>query len=210
MDYQFLIKKYPRVITAYKKFLEETRHEKEKYGELFLKQIKSPVHGVAHWVRVGIYGLTIAEHLCKASKTAKHWESREGSFEEAVLYACFFHDTARDGEGIELEHGKRAEKAWRIFAENKRFSESTVSSVSQALLFHVAHPSVDPCACDVTICLCNADRLDRVRLGEKPIPQRMYDDGVWHTLTPHSERLLQEVNMSKVLGDLGEYGENLF
>ncbi len=90
MDYQFLIEKYSRVINTYKKFLEETEHEKEKYGELFLKQIKSSVHGIAHWVRVGIYGLTIAEHLCKRGKTAKHWESREGSFKGSSFVCLLF------------------------------------------------------------------------------------------------------------------------
>lgn len=204
MDYQILIARYPVVVRAYGKLLDETKGDKEKYGEFFLKQIKSSLHGIAHWVRVGIYGLTIAEHLFKNGRAARHWLSNHEPFEQAVLYACFFHDTCRDGEGLELEHGRRAEKLWRTFAEERKMNERILTAVSHALLFHVAHRAVDPFACDVTICLCNADRLDRVRLGEKTLAKRMYDDGVWQDLAQHSERLLREVNMARIEEDFGD------
>ena len=71
-------------------------------------------------------------------------------------------------------------------------------AVTQALLFHEDHEPVDPRANHVTICLCNADRLDRVRLGQDPIPTLMYDDGVWKELTAHSNRLLKEVRLEDV------------
>lgn len=209
MEYRSLIDKYPVVIKTFKGFLEDVKCDREKYGEFFLKQVKSPLHGMAHWVRVGIYALAIAEHLRKEGRVARHWENDLASFNQAVLYACFFHDIARDGEGVELEHGKRAERAWKIFVASRQLDYRMASSVSQALLFHVAHPSVDESACDVTICLCNADRLDRARLGEEPIPERMYNDGAWRALAEHSRRLLQEVSISKVLTDLEENLQNL-
>ncbi len=75
-------------------------------------------------------------------------------------------------------------------------------AISQALLFHVNHPSVDPAANEVTICLCNADRLDRVRLGDSPSPKKMYDDGCWRSLEPHSMCLFLEITLDSVSKDL--------
>src|SRR4030042_697914 len=95
------------------------------------------------------------------------------------------------------------EKAWSYYALREKVLENIRELVSQAVLFHVAHESVDPLANEVTICLCNGDRLDRVRLGEWPEPKLMYHDGVWKDLAVLSQKLLGEVTLGKVRADMG-------
>jgi len=188
---------YDRVIEKFAELIPDLGPEREKFPRLFAS-ISSPIHGIQHWVRVGIHGLAIAHALREQGKIP----STE-NIDEAVLCAAFFHDCARLTEGLEYDHGRAGDQVWRHYFQRKEIAAETGDAVSQALLFHVDHPSVDRDANPVTICLCNADRLDRVRLDQMPKPDLMYDDGVWRELEPHSGRLLEEVSIERVSKDLG-------
>jgi hypothetical protein len=193
--------RYGQVISRYRELTADLDPERREFPRLFAMRA-GLVHGIHHWVRVGIYGLAIATALRGQGRVCAPLLAPEGALEEAVLTACFFHDCARLTEEGEPNHGRAGEKVWDHYARRKELSADLRAIISQALLFHVDHPSVDPVSNEVTICLCNADRLDRVRLGERPLPECMYDDGVWRDLEPLSDRLLQEVRQEKVVRDL--------
>jgi HD superfamily phosphodiesterase len=198
MRYEDLIGNYATVIVRYGELRRELGPELTEFPRL-LKMENGLVHGMHHWVRVGIYGLAIAGALRAKGRVKSAIFLPDGALEDAVLLACFFHDCARVSEGSELVHGREGNRVWVHYAERKGFAEDLKQTISQALLFHVDHPAVDPAANEVTISLCNADRLDRVRLGEPPDPARMYDDGVWRDLAPFSDRLLAEVRQERVM-----------
>jgi len=175
----------------------ELQPARNQFRRLFTSA-DSPIHGADHWVRVGLFGLAIAKKLRERGLPASP-VAEPGALEEAVILAAFFHDCARWSDGGELDHGRAGEEVWRWYAAERKFPDGLAASVSQALLFHVDHPAVDPAAGPVAVCLCNADRLDRVRLGESPKPKLMYDDGAWRELEPLSERLLDEVTRKVAL-----------
>jgi hypothetical protein len=202
LKYEQLTSKYDKVIARFQGLLADTGPERERFPAMFTT-IAGPFHGIHHWTRVGIYSLTIAEALRAQARVSPAALIPAGVLEDAVLWAAFFHDCARVTESVEGAHGRKGEMVWRNYAERKDLAPEIMAAVSQALLFHVDHPAVDPAANAVTICLCNADRLDRVRLGERPDPDRMYDDGAWRMLALYSERLLREVDLERVKRDLG-------
>jgi hypothetical protein len=55
-------------------------------------------------------------------------------------------------------------------------------------------------------CLANADRLDRVRLGDPVRPHLLYDDGAWPDLLPLAGKLLGALDLARAKGDLGILG----
>jgi hypothetical protein len=202
LSYEELLSHYDPVVARFRDLFAEVRPLQEKFPKL-LKLTMGMSHGVDHWCRVGVYGLAIAHALKKQGRSATPCLEADYALTDAVLYAAFFHDCARRTEGTELTHGRAGEEVWRDYSKTQSVSAAMREAVSQALLFHVDHPSIDPDANEVTICLCNADRLDRVRLGEQPDPQRMYDDGVWQELCPHNRRLYNEIKIPRAKKDLG-------
>lgn len=196
IEYEALAAGYAPVIARFRELLAEVGPERAAFKIMFT-MIAGQVHGLDHWVRVGIYGQAIAQGLREQGRV------KIAALEDAVMYAAFFHDCARVSEGDEFVHGKNGERVWRHYAERKGLAAEMTAAVSQALLFHVDHPSVDPAANEVTICLCNADRLDRVRLGDYVDSRRMYDDRVWPELAPHSIQLYNEFRLERVSHELG-------
>jgi hypothetical protein len=197
-SYDGLIAHYDAVIARFRELLPDVDRDRDRFPRLFA-MLLSPVHGIHHWTRVGIYSLAIADALARQGGVKL---SDPALLRPAALSAAFFHDCARLTEGNELDHGRAGEEVWRCWAARRGLPAAHWEAVSQALLFHVDHAAVDPAANAVTICLCNADRLDRVRLGQKPVPEWMYDDGVWPDLAPFAERLLGEVTLERVRTDL--------
>lgn len=202
ISYEGLIACRDRGSSRFRSLLENLEEEKTVFPKLFRK-LRGPLHGIDHWLRVAIQGLAIARALRGGGRVAAPCLLEPEGLEEALVLAAFFHDSARTTDGTEAGHGKEAEKVWRHFAGRKILPRDLQEHVSEAILFHEDHRSVDPAAREVTICLCNADRLDRVRLGEKIDPRRMYDDGIWRSLEPFSGRLLEELSPAKVLSEMG-------
>ncbi len=200
--YEELLSHYDPVISRFRALFLEVRPLQEKFPKL-LRLTMGMTHGVDHWCRVGMYGLTIADALKKQGRVSTPCLEPDGALTDAVLYAAFFHDCARRTEGVESCHGRAGEEVWRDYAKLQSLSPDIRESVSQALLFHVDHPAIDAAANEITISLCNADRLDRIRFGEQPAPQRMYDDGVWPELCPYNRRLFTDIKIPRVKKALG-------
>jgi hypothetical protein len=204
MTFAELIAPRSALLERFRDLYSELQPARKKFRRLFFNA-DSRIHGADHWVRVGLFGLAIARKLRENGRTGAALSS-PGTLEEAVTLAAFFHDCARAGDDRELDHGRAGDQVWRWYAGEKALPEWLLNTVSQALLMHVDHPAVDPAAGPVAVCLCNADRLDRVRLGDLPNPRQMYDDGIWRELTSLSERLLNEVTRTVVLNSLGING----
>jgi hypothetical protein len=204
--YEQLIAGYRPVSARFRALLADVGPERAEFKIMFTT-IAGRCHGIDHWARVGIYALAIARGLRDQGWVKSVALVPAGALEDAVTDAAFFHDCARASEGDELVHGKNGQRIWRHYAERKGLARELTEAVSQALLFHVDHPSVDPAANEATICLCNADRLDRVRLGDYVDSRRMYDDRVWPELVPHSVRLYNEFRLQRVSRELGLAGE---
>ena len=211
--YEQLIIHYDQVATRFRALLADVGPERAEFKFMFTT-IASYSHGIDHWARVGIYCLAIAHALREQGRVPKPVLAEEGGLEEAALLAAFFHDCARVSDGYEIMHGRNGERVWRHYAERRSMDTELRTAVSQALIFHVDHSSFNAPANAVTICLCNADRLDRIRLCDPDRldhvsldrsvdPKRMYEDGIWPALLPHSRRLYHQFRLNRVKLDLG-------
>ncbi len=112
------------------------------------------VHGVPHWARV----------LVNARRLAK----RTGANLRVVELFSFFHDSQRQSEGTDPEHGPRAAQ-W-ISSLNGRFF-SLDDHELQLLQTACKDHSKGYTTGDITVCTCwDADRLNLGRVGIKPDP----------------------------------------
>ncbi|MCP5058570.1 MAG: hypothetical protein GY937_17850 [bacterium] len=115
------------------------------------------IHGVAHWARVRWNGLRIAE--------------RTGADTRIVELFAFLHDSQRENDGSDKDHGLRAAKVARDL--NGHYFDLDVGDLDLlafACQEHTfggtkAHPTVQTC--------WDADRLDLGRVGKRPDPARL-------------------------------------
>jgi hypothetical protein len=197
-----LLALYPRTVARFREVLRDIEAERREFP-LLLGLIGSRLHGIDHWARVGTLSLAIAASLRDLGRVKDPALAAPCGLEDAVLLAAFFHDCSRSTEATEPGHGAAGERVWRSWAARKEMDTGIRAAVSQAILFHEGHrPAVDPAAGPVAVCLANADRLDRVRLGDAVRPHLLYDDGVWPDLLPLAEKLLGALGPSRVRGDL--------
>jgi uncharacterized protein len=117
-------------------------------------------HGVAHWARVLENGLRLAEDT--------------GANVEVVQLFAVLHDSRRQNEVADPEHGPRAAK----FAVELRGSVFDLDDHHFRLLYRACaghtHARTHP---DVTIQTCwDSDRLDLGRVGITPHPSRLCTD----------------------------------
>ncbi len=196
--YRDLTARYDMVVEGFRELLDDTEIEREEFPARYLQMINSPVHGIDHWVRVCLYALDIGHYLWADGQVELELFISRNKFEQAIIRTVFFHDCARLTEGIEFDHGRWADKIWCHYAERKGFEKSYAEAISEALIYHVDNPAVVPGAGVLTVCLCNGDRLDRVRLGEQPDPKRMYEEGRWSVLNKVSDRLFEEYNLVRL------------
>jgi uncharacterized protein len=116
----------------------------------------SPWRGVAHWMQVAELGL----ELLAAGTPA----------DPVVLYAfAILHDSQREAEGIDPEHGARAaELARRINGQAMRLTSGQLETVCDALAGHDQGET----SSDLTVGACwDADRLSLARFGAAPDPE---------------------------------------
>lgn len=120
-----------------------------------LQHLKSDLHGIRHWTRV------------------RHNAMRIGRMTEgcdlvvADLFALF-HDSQRESEGVDHNHGERG---WMLFC--KLGGEKIVSPPQQAILKRaLIEHDWGTITHDPTIGVCwDADRLDLPRVGITPNPR---------------------------------------
>lgn len=113
-------------------------------------------HGVAHWTRVRLNGLRLAEQTCASRRV--------------VSLFAFLHDSCRLNDYTDEQHGHRA----AAFVDELR-DEKLISigdEEAELLRFACRHHSDGLLDADVTIQTCwDADRLDLGRVGIRPDPQ---------------------------------------
>lgn len=115
-------------------------------------------HGRPHWDRVAEFGRRIA--------------AAEGLDTRLITLFAYFHDSKRENEGIDPEHGPRAADYVLTFsARDLRISTGDLERLAFACRHHTHERPTD----DVTILACwDADRLDLGRVGIIPDPDRLH------------------------------------
>ncbi len=111
-------------------------------------------HGVSHWSRVRVNGLTLAKQT--------------GANTHVVELFAFFHDSARLNESQDEGHGRRGVDLAKTL--KGKFFEA--SDQEMDLLFHACSFHSDGLSeGDQTVLTCwDADRLDLARVGITPDP----------------------------------------
>ena len=114
-------------------------------------------HGYAHWMRVLHNGRLLAK--------------AEGANLKVVELFCLLHDSQRQNESKDPQHGYRAAQ----FAKTLKGIWFDADSKEMELLEEaLAYHSDGYIKGDITVQVCwDADRLDLGRVGIKPIPSRL-------------------------------------
>ena len=114
-------------------------------------------HGFAHWMRVLHNGRLLAE--------------TENANLKIVELFCLLHDTQRQNEDRDPEHGPRAaDYAHSIRGKLFDLEDDEMELLDEALRYH----SDGYVEADITVQVCwDADRLDLGRVGIKPVPSRL-------------------------------------
>lgn len=113
------------------------------------------IHGEAHWARVCDNGLALAE--------------RTGADPEVVGLFAYLHDSKRQSDGWDLEHGQRAADLVRYLAGSLLHLSGEKLDL---LVYACAHHSDGFTEADITVQTCwDADRLDLGRINIKPDPR---------------------------------------
>jgi uncharacterized protein len=115
------------------------------------------IHGPSHWRRVERNGLLLAEQI--------------GVDVDVVRLFALFHDSRRETDGWDPEHGARgAEYAAELRGHVYELTDERFEKLRYACVWHTDGTTHE----DVTIAGCwDADRLDLGRVGVMPDPKRM-------------------------------------
>jgi uncharacterized protein len=115
------------------------------------------IHGPSHWQRVETFGLNIAQS--------------SGADLTVVRLFALLHDSCRQNDGEDLDHGPRAaEMLDKIVPTIFTFDRDRFELLKQAIRLHTSGLTTE----DPTIGTCwDADRLDIVRVGLTPSAQYM-------------------------------------
>lgn len=119
--------------------------------------IGSHIHGELHWRTVGANGLWLAESL-------------EGADSHVIFLFALLHDSMRENDSIDPEHGPRA----AAFAGDlHREGLLGVTAAQLELLQHSCYEHTNgKVSSDPTVGVCwDADRLDLPRVGVTPNPK---------------------------------------
>ncbi len=112
------------------------------------KRINSNIHGPRHWARVERNGL----YLCQLN----------GADETVVRLFALFHDSMRENDGRDIEHGLRAAKyAQSLLGKEYQLATDRFDLLYYACQYHTKERTTE----DKTIGTCwDADRLDIGRI----------------------------------------------
>jgi uncharacterized protein len=117
----------------------------------------SSIHGEAHWARVRENGLRLAE--------------RTGADDELVELFAFLHDSKRERDGHDREHGLRAAQFTRRL---NGLLLNLPTAKLELLVYAITYHTDGLTEADITVQTCwDADRLDLGRIGVRPDPQRL-------------------------------------
>lgn len=114
-------------------------------------------HGLSHWERVEHNGLLLATPECDVT---------------VIRLFAYLHDSCRENDGFDVEHGPRAAKMMEGLRETllKDLTDEQFRMLQEACRFHTStqrtgNPTIDACF--------DADRLDLGRVGITPDPKKM-------------------------------------
>ncbi len=118
------------------------------------------IHGLAHWGRVLDNGLRLAEST--------------GADETVVTLFALFHDSRREDDGVDPDHGRRgAEFAMSLRGTCFEVTDRQAWLLHEACVYHADGHTEG----DVTVRTCwDADRLDLPRTGIAVRPDRLCTD----------------------------------
>lgn len=127
------------------------------------------IHGITHWARVFDNGQRLAE--------------ASGADQDVVALFALFHDSKRQNEGHDPDHGQRgAQLAKQLHGELFELSDAQFALLLEACRGHTHVRHHD----DVTIGTCwDSDRLDLGRVGMKPHPHYLNTDEAKRSETIH-------------------------
>ena len=114
-------------------------------------------HGVEHWDRVAMFGKMLYQ---------------EGADKDVIACFAYLHDSERKDNGIDEQHGFRASLFIDTLRDSylKPLSDEQIATLKKACKMHTVVPRTD----DITVNICfDADRMDLLRVGILPVPERM-------------------------------------
>jgi uncharacterized protein len=115
------------------------------------------IHGESHWARVRENGLRLAQ--------------RSGADIQIVELFAYLHDSKRQNDGWDQDHGLRAAEYLQSLYGSMLILPA---SKLDCLIYACAHHSDGLTEADVTVQTCwDADRLDLGRIGVEPDPRRL-------------------------------------
>ena len=118
------------------------------------------IHGASHWARVRVNGLRLAEAT--------------GANVRVVELFAFLHDSRRENDGWDPEHGPRAARLARKLAGVAFELEARELALLEAACRDHSEGGTEG---DITVLTCwDADRLDLGRVGVRPEPRRLCTD----------------------------------
>lgn len=116
----------------------------------------NPIHGVSHWSRVCLTGRELAEQLDVNPRIP--------------VWFAFLHDSCRDDDGHDPEHGMRAAG---VAGQLRRmgYMSGLANHEFEALHYAIeAHSDGEVCDDRIVQVCWDADRLDLGRIGIRPAP----------------------------------------
>lgn len=131
----------------------------------------SHYHGVGHWHRVAAFG----QELCRLAREMQpgdpYYEEGEVNSRVVLLFA-YLHDSCRQDDGYDLEHGPRAAETIPEIRHSLLafLSDREFLLLQRAIREHTASRTTD--CLTVNLCL-DSDRLDLGRVGITPDPEQM-------------------------------------
>lgn len=114
-------------------------------------------HGVEHWDRVAKFGEILYA---------------EGADKDVIMAFAYLHDCERKENGEDYDHGMRASLLIDTIRETELFflNDSQIGKLKRACELH----TIEHRTGDETIDICfDADRMDLLRVGIKPLPDKM-------------------------------------
>lgn len=121
----------------------------------------SNVHGLEHWRQVEFNGLLLAK--------------KTGADITVVRLFALFHDSKRENDGYDEEHGPRGAEFAKVCREEKIFEldDERFEQLYKACKFHTTMPRTGNSTIDTCF---DADRLDLGRVGFRLDPRKMATD----------------------------------
>jgi uncharacterized protein len=121
------------------------------------------LHGISHWRRVWEIGLYLTE--------------KTGADLRVVTLFAVLHDSCRENDGIDPQHGSRAVKYILELNNKGLLPIDNAKQLSQLMCACEHHNKKDAESNDITIKTCwDADRLDLYRVGKIPNPTFLYTE----------------------------------